>query len=326
MACGYTWSRTIRIQSESTKERATKPLRAKRLIPKESLVAFRDVAPQRSTLLFTEFLPIGYEAMTLSSVTPQFRERLLAAKLHLGMLITLYDDLADSPRWANSRLLHELYKLPFHADSIRNAKLNTSERKVVELARHLAEGTFPILKSLPHFRVLGSLLHFDLQQFYNANRYCELLTRIPFLANSEEGATYINHNMGMVIIGMMDLMGSPGLRFDELGEMRALFLKGQRVGRICNVLTTLNRELSDGDITNELIIEAIQSKQAKIGDLSTIKKHQLAESKRRLRDERKQLYSDISTKHNTIKTFNVRQYRAGLKDLQQLHEVMEGIL
>lgn len=295
-------------------------------VSRESLSAFEQIVSHRNPRLFTEFLPLGYDLMTLSSVDKPYRQALAAAKLHLGLLITLYDDLADCPRWANSKLLHELYKLPFHADSIRAFRLTTAERKVVELAKHLADETFPILSSLPNFEALGPILHFDLQQFYTANRYCELLTRLPALANTVEGSVYINHNMGMVIIGMMDLMGSSGLRFEELGEMRALFLKGQRIGRICNVLTTLGRELSEGDVTNELVLGALQSRIITRDRLRELSPRKLARFRKNLEEERRLLFKDLATSRKKIRTFDVAQYESGLRGLQKLHEKMEGII
>jgi hypothetical protein len=295
-------------------------------VSKESLAAFQEIVQHRNPRLFTEFLPRGYEMMTLSSVDPEFRSRLAAAKLHLGLLITLYDDLADSPKWANSKLLHELYKLPFHADSIRAFRLSTDEKKIVELAKHLADETFPILNSLPHFGSLGPLLHFDLQQFYMANRYCELLTRLPYLANTLEAGICINHNMGMVIIGMMDLMASSDLRFDELGEIRSLLLRGQRIGRICNVLTTLGRELSEGDVTNELVLGAIQNRLVLPKETKNLTPRKLASFRKTLEAERRGIFEEIAKNRDRIQTFEVKSYESGLRKLQRLHETMEGVI
>jgi len=320
---GFAWRITIKSELHIQREQSR---RARLLAAEANFTTLRDVASHRNPRLFSEFLPKGYRLMTLSSVDEALKDRLLDAKLHLGMLITLYDDLADNPRWANSKLLHELYKLPFHSQSIRPLRLNSAERKVVELAKHLADGTFPILTSLPHFGSFAPLLHFDLQQFYNANRYCEMLSRIPSLANTTEGSTYVSHNMGMVIVGMMDLMGTSNLYFSELGEIRSLFVRGQRVGRICNVLTTLGRELSEGDVTNELILGAIQSGYVKPSALGELTKRKLAPFRQELEKERRRLYREISAQRDRIRTFDVRAYVRGLRGLQRLHENMEGVL
>src|SRR4051794_22798126 len=74
------------------------------------------VSSHRSESLFRRFLPDGYRMTTIDSVDPAVFDTAILAKVHLGMLITLYDDLADHPRHRNAQLLSELYGLNIGRD------------------------------------------------------------------------------------------------------------------------------------------------------------------------------------------------------------------
>lgn len=269
------------------------------------------IAPDRKPALFNEFLVKGYTAVTLSSVpSDQFLE-LLRAKLYLGTLITLYDDFADRPSQKNPELLNSLYQLDFlNGESVRMK--NEKENEILDFARSLFEQIQEVLRRQPHYQDFIEILNFDLRQFYSANQYSSLLTAHPYLHNPLENRLYAHHNMGMVVVSMMDLMATPEINLLEFGAIREVLLMGQRLGRIFNVLVTRRREALDGDITGELA--ACRSK-AEI---------RLAE--RQLRQEICELYQKIERLDCRIKSFSVKAYLQGLLSVQKLHEKMEGFL
>lgn len=269
------------------------------------------LAPYRRPELFKEFLVQGYTAITLSSVSPDDFHDLLRAKLCMGTLITLYDDYADRPSQSDPELLEVLYQLNFKkCDTVRC--LDLTNRNVLNFASSLFEEMNDVLGRLPHHQHLIEIVSFDLMQFYSANRYSSLVTAHPHLGNQLENRSYAHHNMGMVIVSMMDLMASERFKFSELGSIREVLLMGQRMGRIFNVLSTSKREALDGDIT---------------GELASCKTEQERESgESNLRREILNLHNQIATFEDRITTFSVKAYLDGLMKVQRLHEKMEGTI
>jgi hypothetical protein len=143
-----------------------------------------------------------------------------------------------------------------------------------------------------------------------ANAYSELLTKHPALINGSENRAYLHHNMGIVMAGMIDVMSLPYFHMAELGEARALFLLGQRAGRISNVLTTFDREQGENDLTSELL--------ARRPDESLNFKCEA------LKGERKALLKEID--NYNFRSFSAVEYRRGIQDLHQLHVNLKGVI
>ncbi len=285
---------------------------------------YRQHIPYRNDALFLEFLPKGYLATTLNSVQEERSRMVVVAKIHLGMLITLYDDFADNPALLNHRLLEELYKVPFAMDQLQDQHFDEKEKGVLKLGSFLGQQLLACMNAFPHYQVLCKFFEFDLTQFYQANRFAQLLTTCPSAANRFELALYGPHNMGMVAAGVIDLMASDYIDMQELGTIRTVFSYGQRLGRICNVLTTYERELSEGDITNELKVMNIESTRGAFheqgkenGSLDKNRSHSLRSI---LEKERTNLFARIIGLAPYVKSFNVHQYVNGLRYLQELHE------
>lgn len=270
-----------------------------------------EFAPHRSPALFNEFLVKGYTAITLNSVSQARFCDVLRGKLCLGTLITLYDDFADRPAQGDPQLLETLYQMSFSGrSSIRS--LNSRNRRVVEFAQSLFEEMESVLNRLPNFHRLSAILNFDLARFYSANQFSSLLMANPYMNNALENRLYAHHNMEMVMAAMMDLMATEKIELSEFGMMREVFLMGQRMGRIFNVLTTRKREALDGDIT---------------GELSTCTSEQETEAtERSLRREIVDLHDRIKAFGPRITTFSVEPYLNGLVKVHGLHEKMEGVI
>lgn len=268
-----------------------------------------ELAPYRRPELFNEFLVRGYSAVTLSSVPKEKFSDLLRAKLCMGTLITLYDDFADRPSQSHPKVLEILYQIDFEKSyPVRIS--DSRSMQVFDFASSLFSQMKSVLEQLPHYDKLKEILHFDLMQFYSANQYSSLLTAHSFINNSLENRLYTHHNMGMVIVAMMDIMATPKINFSEFAAIREVFLLGQRMGRICNVITTYKRETLDGDIAGELAIYKSE--------------YDISKAIQELRQEIIVIQSKILSFESKITTFSVSDYLEGLKSVQKLHEKMEG--
>jgi len=285
---------------------------------------YRQHCTLRSERLFLEFLPTGYHKTTLSSVNKEYLSKTVYAKVHLGMLITLYDDFADNPNYSNPELLEVLYKIPFEKQNRDCGVFYKHEESAIILAGYLVSSLYDILKSLPNYDTFIKIFKFDLMQFFQANRYSQLLTEYPYLMNGYENKHIIHHNMGMIAAGMIDLMASGLVDIKEMGAIRGVLNYGQRIGRICNVLNTVDREIEEGDVTNELINMA-SYKDYKKNEFS-LRNIDLTIPKALLSNERDKLYSELEKTIPTISTFDVSKYIDGLHHLQTLHEKLKGVI
>ncbi len=277
--------------------------------PLEGLInRYLSISKLRPEVLFQNFLPTGYRYTTISSVAPEILDFVLYAKVHLGMIITLYDDLADHPTYRNPKLLKELYRLNIAQDCTAHENLNPDETKTFELARFLFSNLTSQIETFEHVSTLRPVLQFDIEQFYTCNRHSELMSALPDIRNIIESKNLGPYNMGMVAAGTIDLMASPCLNLMELGRSRELFILGQRMGRISNLIFTYKREQREGDQTNEILISNIEKKNEKY------RQHLLAE------------FSDLlaTIRSNNLFSFSTGLYADGLIGLHQLHASLEG--
>jgi hypothetical protein len=266
------------------------------------------VSSLRPDLLFTHFLPMGYRHTTLNSVDNSLLTLVIFAKVHLGMIITLYDDLADHPKYRNPKLLEELYTLNIGKDKPTPLHLSGQDRDIFELARFLFQQMNSILERFSHYGVLRSVLFFDIEQFYICNRHSDLMSSLPEVRNMSESQILGPYNMGIVAAGTIDLMASPFFQLKELGPSREVFITGQRLGRISNLLFTFKREKYEGDCTNEILIAQDISQDE--GYRTTL----LQEFSDKLR----------AIRNVQIQTFDTTKYSEGIMSLHYLHSSLEG--
>ncbi len=274
------------------------------MLTAQDLNILQKVSPFRNQRLFCEFLPTGYDLTTLSSVPN--KNQVVDLKIILGTLITLYDDFADRPDRLNPRLLDILYRIPFEQIEGHDIFLSHQEKFSVNLAKSLFKKLLSALELLPNYHQLFSIFCFDLKQFFLANHYCELLTEHHYLSNSSENRLYLHQNMGIVMAGMIDLMSLPNFNFSELGQVRSLFLLGQRAGRISNVITTFDREKGEDDFTSEVLAH-------------------FAPNFEFLENELSLLFQEMDHYKN-IQSFSALKYRQGIQALHELHLKLKGVI
>jgi hypothetical protein len=271
----------------------------------------REIAPHRDVSLFDEFLPRGYSMTTLDAVPESMRRHVLETKMCLGTLITLVDDLADHPKHANAPVLRILSQL--HRTEklrVRDRSLSLRDIEILELALDLVEKFYLGVGALPHGEHLKPIMEFDFEQILLANRFAGLMGKIEGLPNAMENILYFHHNMGMVLAGMIDYAALPGVIPRELGSARTVFVLGQRFGRLCNVLTTLDREIREGDRTNEVCLR--------------LRGRTRSEVESRLRAEMQMLLMKIKEISPQITSFSVPAFIDGLKGLYVLHQELKG--
>lgn len=271
---------------------------------------YQNIFKHRDPRLFTEFLVKGYNQTTLDSVPEGHKENVVYAKVCLGMIITLYDDLADNPKFFNPKLLKHLYRL--NVGDLQKAPLELSENEnsIYSLALNLFIELENTIRRFENFSSLRDILAFDISQVFFANQYAELMTAYPQIRNLTESKLHGPYNMGMVAAGMIDLMATANFDMQELGSIREFLIQGQRMGRIGNLISTFEREKSENDMTSEILAQKGDTGAYKIG----------------LQNELSTGLKDLAEKARRLKNSVMNKYVEGLRSLYQLHISMEGII
>ncbi len=276
---------------------------------------YREILPLRPRALFSKFLAEGYRDTSLSNIATEHYSHTFRAKMLLGMLITLLDDLADNPHYFNPKLLRILYNVGSKIRDLSTDTLSEHESEIVALTDFLIADIKTSLANLPNWNILQNIFLFDIWQIYLSNRFSELMTASPWVRNITEAKFYGPYNMGMVAAGMIDLMATPSLVLSELGKCREIFLLGQRLGRIGNLIATFARENDENDHTNEIAIYLEgASQQSFVHYRDTLKKeHDLGIKK-------------IARQRKFITNFDTKIYSQGLIKLFELHRSMMGVI
>jgi hypothetical protein len=284
---------------------------------KELISTYREVSSIRNVELFSKFLFDGYKMTTLNCVDSVHFNNVIFAKMHLGMLITLYDDLADNPKFQDNELLKILYMLPFAKEDFKN-DLSIDQLRIYNLSKILISGLEKSIKTLPNYKRLNEFFLFDLEQVFSANKYSSLIANMPQGASSYESIRYGSFNMGIVAAGMIDLMGSSTIVLSELGTSRSAFHHAQRMGRISNLLATLDRELEEDDVTNELFIQMYLSYDSCRFDRKS--------SEEKVMKEFNSLSINLVKHKSAITFFSVEEYNEGIKSLHDFHLQLKGTI
>lgn len=265
----------------------------------------------RDERLFTEFLPFGYAKTTLSCVNSSFYERCQLTKWMIGAFITLTDDFIDNPALKNSAWINSFFAV-IHGGH-QATSLLPKDQQALKLSVQLYELIKHSISQMTLQPRLIPLIEFDLQQYLLNMHFSTFLNSDPLLICKREYLWHAPHNMGMVIAGMVDLACSLHIEWHEIAAMREVFYCAQRSGHICNTLTTLDREIEEGCISNEIQLRILHGNNGNEKEIVDF-----------LQRERSELYQKITNQDLT--TFSTEDYVQGLQHLQTLHEDMQGVI
>lgn len=215
----------------------------------------------------------GIELTTLPCVAEELRTPGHDSKLLSVILCVLFDDVADRSR--NPLWLDGLFK------TVQGLPCRETEPDFDECREHLRVTSElwneyrQRVRALPDFRKLEPVWRFDLDQFFTAMKYAQLVNTLPELINPTEHDVYTPHNMLMVSFGTLDLMCSPEVPMQERGAIREALWHAQAMGRVGNVLSTWRRELREGDSSNGLVSRALANGILSLVDLERLPSEEL---------------------------------------------------
>jgi hypothetical protein len=271
----------------------------------------------------------GLELIVLPCVLPELRSHLRDTKLLAVMLGVLLDDVAD--RGGAEHVLRELLAIVRQERRPQTDGWSEAEQTYARFTIDLWDAIGQRLQEYPCYAEHAALLDFDHWQIANTMQYAWLVNRRPALLNLAEHDLYLPHNMQMMSFVTMDLMGSPAFRREELGALREIAWHAQCMGRIGNLLSTWERELSDRDFTSAVFIRALRAGDVTSDDLDHADADRLAAAVRRGRHEDHFLQrwrrhrEAIGGLVSAVRSFDVRELVRGLDRLIRMELLSRGL-
>ncbi len=271
-----------------------------------------------------------YSAMkklTLSSVIDEYRTSVLTTKSISIILNTVMDDIAD--RKKNKKLLNAAIDICYSPQNIQAYSSEFSE--YLGLIKGLWETLNNNLKDYPKYKEFRDLFLYDYQQFFNSMQYSCLINRNPHLINPIECEIYSAHNMQGIIAFTIDLMCSPKFDSKELGILREIAWKAQRMGRIGNSITTWKRELYENDFSSEIFAYSIKNNIIMLEDLKEEDKNKIIKNikesdvEKYLLERWEEYYNEINRLSKKIVSINIQDLLIGLENLIAMHLISRGL-
>ena len=208
----------------------------------------------------------GLDLIALPSIAPERKDHLRDTKLLAVMLGVMLDDVADQA--VDDAFLKELTKLTYDVQ-VDFTRFTQSQQEYAHFTAELWTTITARLKTYPRWREYETLLAYDHQQIINAMAYSCLLNRDLCMVNMVEHDAYLPHNMQMMSFATMDLMCSPAFDRRDLGKLREVIWHAQCMGRIGNLVSTWQRELTDRDFSSGVFAHALVQGDVSIDELQT---------------------------------------------------------
>ncbi|WP_254535767.1 hypothetical protein [Halomarina litorea] len=196
-----------------------------------------------------------FDAFTLSSVPAADRGHVKEIKTLFTVYITTLDDLIESRR--DTSTFDEACRVATAPQTVDPDRPGV-DADVLEFVQDVWSRIEVRLKGAPRYDEFRSILQYDIRQGFNAMEYTRLVSDNKHLANGTGARTYGAHNMVLFSYTDIDLMFSPTFDQSDLSGLRDLTWDLQKMARIGNWVTTWERELTEGDYSAGVIVQALQ--------------------------------------------------------------------
>ena len=271
----------------------------------------------------------GVELTCLPCVDPELYDPNNETKVIGVMFDVLLDDVADELK--DTRFLERLLAIPFAEDAVKLDSLPEDQQRYGAIAVEVWDAILQRASGYPRYDEFKELLRFDYLQLLNAMRYASLINSTPQVINLAEHDLYLPHNMHMMVSGTLDLMCSSDFRPEELGRVRSVLWNAQCMGRIGNLVTTWEREVSARDFSSGVFSQALEEGHLTPHDLAHAEPDEL---KRRIQEHGCEAFFLERWRHHRrriaalaeqIRSFDVTELLAGLDNLLRFHLGSRGL-
>lgn len=269
------------------------------------------------------------EGFMLSTVPPEYENKLRDIKVIFTMYVTIVDDLADV--LGKKEFLREVERFTFFEDSQSElGPMIDVEREEIEYARDVWNYFIEAVETLPKFSDFKELFLFDLKQLFDSFYFSCIVKDLPQVLNLSDCWAYDVHNMLFLLYADIDLMSSKDFNIEDLPTLRKILWKAQEMARIGNWVSTWRRELDEGNVNSGVIAKALEDKLIDFGDFENqdaekivikIREGEIEEYFLELWDRKLVEIKDLVEE---VKSVDVESYIEGLEKTMKYHLISEG--
>ncbi len=282
-----------------------------------------------------KWLDAAIPQLALSTVEPRYEQLAQNAKLLASVFVSTVDDVAEID--GDWETYEEATKIPFGRDE-SNLDRPGVDPDLLAFARDVWEQFESGLGAGPRSDEFEAIRHFDLRQVLNAIEYSYVANQHPETVTEDELWAYDSHNMMVLFYADVDLAFSPAFDRDDLGSLRRILLRGQRMARIGNWTTTWERELYEGDVSSGVIGRALEQDVLSLEEVRRIRNAPteavVEPVVERIRDRGledafvdrwRAEYDAIEAMEPKPDSIDVRSYLDGLESVMHHHLASEGL-
>jgi len=265
-----------------------------------------------------------FDSFTLSCVPAAESADVKEIKTLFTVFITTLDDLIET---RNDTATFEEARRVARAPRTVDPEREGVDGELLEFVRELWEEIDGRLQAAPCYGEFASIFSYDLRQGFNAMEYTRVVSDNKHMANATGARAYGAHNMVLFPYTDIDLMFSPGFSLDELSGLRDLTWDLQKMARIGNWLTTWERELTEGDYSAGVIVQALQEGIVAPDELDPANAD-LDRVAQRIKDrgvedaflsEWEERYDEVSGQDYGIDTVDTDAFIAGMETVMEYH-------
>ncbi|PIR90403.1 hypothetical protein COS93_01555 [bacterium (Candidatus Gribaldobacteria) CG07_land_8_20_14_0_80_33_18] len=275
---------------------------------------------------FWKFIYQIYRIIKPFNLSAIYQNSIIEIKFLIVMFIILLDDIADKTR--NKTLLNELLKIPLGWINIKFNRLNQKEKIYLTITINLWDYIKKTISKYPRYKEFKDIFNYDINQTLNAMKYSYLINEYPYLINKTEYWLYSPHTLQGMINCTLDLMCLSKFNIRELGRVREIFWRGQKMARISNCLSTWERELNERDLTSGIFVYSLSSGLLDVDIKNLNKKNIIAKINHSkiegdLKKEWQQCYDEINYLCRKIKSINSTTVLGQLEKLLLIYLIAE---
>jgi hypothetical protein len=289
---------------------------------------YERVLSDRDTFLW-QWIHSLFDAFTLSSVDDRDVEEVKETKTLFTVFITTLDDLVESHD--DTETFEEARRVVRDPDTVDPSREGV-DADVLAFVEDLWARIDESLQAAPRYGEFKDIFDYDLRQGFNAMEYTRLVSDNAHIANATGARTYDAHNMVLFPYTDIDLMFSSRFDLDDLSALRDLTWDLQKMARIGNWVTTWERELTEGDYSAGVIVQAIQDDVVRAdeldpaGDLEAIAERiKECGVEEAFLDEWCQRHRRVCEREYDIESVDVGAYIGGMETVMEYHLASRGM-
>jgi len=288
---------------------------------------YQQIGGERGTFLW-KWVYHNLHYYTLSSVSPDEKEKIITLKTLLTIFVAIFDDMADVDK--DVKTIYELQKVPHHVEQVDLSKVSEKNRQLFALSLDIWRYFIAAIREHPRYSYFEDMLFFDVKQLINSFLYACIINQNPSLMSYSESAIYGYHNMMMIIYCDVDLIASQNIKNEEVPILREIFWRGQKMGRIGNWLTTWKREIKDNDFSSGIFAYHVITHELS-SPITFQHQHDIeqsinnSETEEHFFSEWQRYFSEIKTLGQSVDSIDVNHYLLALENLLKNHILSSGL-